>query len=1111
MHKSMARLFTGGQETDAEDPEDQRFATESLELKQAIAINGQLTPDQQRNAMAHKESVDLHGKVVVGIIPNANKAAEAAAAAAEPPKRLFENQIMHDEDIQDVLYRTDPLRRQRQFNKKREAEVLSAKQPGTQMYRDARRKFQQEAIPKAWALLRDPTLRASLPSPVVHGMKWFDSLDTHFVEVQSRWRNIDFFGSTMLHWALDVRALFAPGHQFKYMKLLDTAMSAVGEFNTGMAPWPLLAGEKSVGKSYMMQCVGKMLFPGVVHDFTHMTKMALTNAENDDYRAYLMEEVSGEMIGVQSSNSTSGDKTGNSILKNFFTKKEMAVATASVQDGLRTTIYQAASKISGGIFASNEPLPDYNSPLLARYIIIMPDLLPPRDELAIQNRMDKLNDAKFEVQMKRLLLRRRLVKWYIFVTEWMICMGVLRDVNMDAYGTFDTIVRKEMDRQGFPLTEIKRKDQLKKLIRSLVVEKAVCAALFSEATLPKRRDQRTSRPLRFDETPAHLVAHLRLIEKFLCCELPEYVFGVSMCPMVFGDPLKDKVIDAARAAVFGRNTDEEGRSRASVRCTYMQVTNPAAVSNSGGYPDGVNGVVEDTVPNYDYIELVPKDADTRGDIHVVNMLRSKMLNGKGSIENIGTTLRAMALENVRCKPYTKINGQLKEDPKASVARDISIIKIVRNNDVTDKANKFGRANRYYIASHVLITHQGESSAMRKALLSLQHRYMLPARLIVNWQHIDTRTQVTAGSSSSAKVRDHTFNGYFSYLDFEPTDNVHGYVNEFAMTKHDIAEIENGIDLDVPADCKMTHQSAQAAQSSGAFVNGSIDYMAYQAHQLAIGQDSDANSDDTVDDMAYWRVFKRVLQTAREQLSNFYEKSQRTYPDDDIREVQYMNSKRDIAQYSDDSRRQEALTPLSDLMMSSAKYRPVPSAEMIESMRQHNDGEMLEAYLSRKIGVHRHATRREVVERSFEGESSERIMALFGDGDEFASGRHVLHDDSSRGSTSSFSSNSAFGLSDIDAPPEFMAAPAPPSAASRESHRRNLKRTLQTMNTESRYESSAVSYEGLEVDDIDESVVDQAQKKRRKDVECEETPITEGVETLGIVLSKEVSGWWNKTL
>lgn len=948
----------------------------------------------------------------------AGKGGAGGKQGEEKPK--MPNQINKGESAKEVLERSCLIRETRARNEKSYREAMQGLDENTEQYRRTRREWQDAAIAEAWDVLMKGDIE-KLPTPAVQGGRWFANLPTQFVEVQSLAHNIDFFGNMILTYAVDTRVLFSPGHQFKYFKLLDTTMIGVAKFDTNMRPWILLAGETSVGKSYMIQCQDKACFPGVSHNWTHMTRMALTDGKSDDNRCYMIEEVNGTLTGRMPKGASGGEMSGNSIMKSIMTQKEVEIATATVQDGERITIKQVSSKMGGGIFATNEPLPESDNPLLARYIVIMCEALSSTDSKAIGNRMKRMTSCELAPQMERALLRRRLIKWYCFVVEWMIAMRVLLDVNMDAFIVFERVVREEMTRLGFPVENVKRNKQLAELVRTLVIEKAVCAALFSEPTLANRRDQYTKQPLKFD---VNLVKHMRLIEQFLVCEQPEFVFGVSMAPMLFGDPIKDKIINSARLSIFGHQLagDEQNEAAESVNCSFLKVANPR-------YDEKVGNTYGEAalVDNYNYIELVPNDTSTRGKANVIGMIRSYMTNGKDSFENIESVLATMVKNTVRCQNYVKNDqGMLVVDPDDPNFYAKKEVRIVANHDSIDPKKQFGQAKRYYIATHLVLTHEGESSAMRKSLKKLQHRYMGAATHVVNWQHCAPRLPP---KSKEKSVNDHIFNGYYDTFDLKPVDEVMTWKNEFCMTHYDIEQLDNCVQLDVDDSLVMSPEFARAMQHGSTWVNCEVDYTANQVHMARCGADPDKTQD-----MTFWRVFMKIVAQARIDNARCFSAKTRKYPDVEIAEVQRMHMESDIGQYLDPETREKLLTPYTDVAMSKQIKRACPSKDMLEMMAQNGCTDKFFRTKICRAGTEDHS---ETIKRKYGEalahmlEASNQPPARRNDAN-LAAGRDPLIDPGlSNSSTSSFGSgNEPMDVGQYDA--DLM--PPPPAPADQRVYR-----------------------------------------------------------------------------
>lgn len=684
---------------------------------------------------------------------------DGGGGAEEAPSNILDG----NKTVEDVLFATSKIWEERMNSAKLFEQQLGGLTCGDNSdYDDAQRNYRTSRVRTCYGAIAGKEFDVRLPNAVRASRDWFAKLPRQFVLVPTLYSNLTYFGNLMVQVANDMEAIANPGQSFETMLLTRVTCLAAPQFNTKQTLMLLMAGDASVGKSYLMHCNKDMLPPGRAVMMAHMSTLALSDDQNDDFVVLMVEETPQTM--TQETVERTGNDGGASFIKTLFTNKIVITRTVAYDKGKRTRQVHVTSKMMTGVFATNGSLVA-SSPLLKRYLVVKPSFDP---EIALK--INRVSATSLSEEQAGALLRQQIIAHLVMLAELMIGMGALRQVDMDVFAVVWNRVVKEMALAGHAMIDAKAVIMVQQVVRTLVVMRAVCEACLSEYNIELRVDTNTGEPKRFDD---HYQEHFANIESLLVAQEPEIYFGISLCASIFGDETEGKIIEAARR-LTGINIRDD--VAVLTRKPHLMPNNIATAS------DGRRSI------NYftHYVEMIPPEG--RGLDGLNSALISKCLE-RPSRNNVASAIERMMTKTIEqprvhlCPPsgdgdYGRIepkpgssNGSNGNDKPIKVAM-IRKVQLPDDHEARMMDECIGsvgskmapsRGNwRYYVAVQALIKYTSQAEAMRKALLRLQHVGTIRKRHIISMP-------LTADRSAFCKREQH-FYGILGYLDFERDPN-----------------------------------------------------------------------------------------------------------------------------------------------------------------------------------------------------------------------------------------------------------------------------------------------------------------------------------------------------
>lgn len=815
------------------------------------------------------------------------------------------NLLGPDETPEQVLARTSVYWQERINSIGLMEKALRGKLVGSDEYDEAYTKYRNARVRTCWHLMKTSPLR---PSAVKVSMDWFEKLDKQFPLFPTRYPDLPYFDNLMTHVADDLITVGNPGQSFETMLLVRITCLAAPQFNTKQSLFTLLAGDASTGKSYLQSKCASMLPPGWVIMLSHMSALALSDDVNGDFCVLMIEEA--PLTLTQETAEKTGQDGGASFIKCLFTNKICITRTMAYDKGKRTRQVHVTSKMMTGVFATNNKI-DATSPLCKRYMVLKPSFDPD-----IAEKINPVEVQSLSKEQKTAILRQQVLAHLVQVTEGMIGMGAIKPPNMDAFAVHWNTVVKEMAGRGHAMADAKAVIQVQQVVRTLVVMKAVAAAVMSEVNFDLRMDTSNGNAKRFGD---HIVEHMANIERLLVCEIPEIVFGISACASIFGDDTESKLLEAARrllgievkdGVVHVTRSVNPMPDRRVVLATLSSPADAAAIAATADAAALMSGAATQRefadlalTYHWQYLELLPQDG--RGLLNVARALLTRCTE-RPSEKNSMTAMLALCQRSEKHRAMIGVvegNERLiKPDPKRPGVFKGHIFakrewpadyeqRLLNPDGGGNKVTNRDTETRIYVLLDALVYHQTQAAAMKESLLALQNITTDTARLLIC-------APLEAPAHRFNPKQMHTFHGLFDYVDFKRNpDKVLYFHSHTALLPLQAADYNPGDIFDGGDETLVGLDGEEIERRQTAYSNrqhaitapilaitSAIDYDLYMSRQTECGHN------DRAADLMYWTSMPELCVNLRSQFPAIFSRNYegRRYPDDLLREAQERN-------------------------------------------------------------------------------------------------------------------------------------------------------------------------------------------------------------------------------
>lgn len=480
---------------------------------------------------------------------------KAEASAKDAPK--MKSHKMPEESVEEYFRRMSEIREMIHVCQTRKKAELHNLTPGSTEYHLAMNRFKAFAIPYTTTQFHNRTEYHRFPSAIKQGIPWFDNLKSQFIEVTQRHHNVDLFANQVILQHDILQALFNFRRYAHYAPLVDLVAKSGLKWDEGMRPAIVLAGEKSCAKSYMLQAVSKMFFPGVFDDVTHRTAMSEMTSGQNDLLIRAMDETPAWLLGGGTGASAKEfeGSAANSANKSLQTNKRGHTRTIDTSDGDRKSVDFYSSNIGTALYATNVRLPPASSPAIARLIVVTVDCVDPTNEDAIEKLLLKLQEPELDAVKQDALETRQLINFYVMLFELYIAMGIVTQIQMDAWVIYFQRYCEKMQSCGFVLADPKKVVQITELARTMTLVYAIQIGLFSEISYNERMIDPLNPSSGYVKFWDNAPYFIDLVDAHCVCTRSIMVYVVSLCRDMWANKLRLDILSAANAATVAQFPD----------------------------------------------------------------------------------------------------------------------------------------------------------------------------------------------------------------------------------------------------------------------------------------------------------------------------------------------------------------------------------------------------------------------------------------------------------------------------------------------------------------------------------------------------------------------------
>lgn len=836
----------------------------------------------------------------------------------EQQKEQISNILEPGKTIDDVLSSTSKFWEMRLQSSAMYETMMARQAVDNSLYPALYRAYRKERIEASYNARADSQYDDRLPDSIKLSRQWYDKQKNQFLLFPTVYQNLTYFGNIITHMANDFTVVANPGQNFETMFLIRITCLAAPQFNIAQSLYVLLAGDASTGKSHMMLKNRDMLPDGWTLHMSHMSTMALSSDENEDFIVLMIEETPVTM--TEETAARTGADNGASFLKTLLTNKIVTTRTVAYDKGQRPRVVHVTSKMMTAVFATNNPL-NASSPLLKRYLVVKPN----HDPLISQKRQ-KIDACDMSEEEKNAQNREKILAHLVQMAEWMIGTGAIRQPDMSILPICLNRVIEEMGRRGHVMVDAKSVNMVQQVVRTLVVMRAVCESCLSEM-YSELRVAPDGRHKKFEE---HYLEHFIHIDERLVAQEPECYFGISLCAGIFGDDTEGKLIEAARRMLGV--TVKKGE-------LHFANHNPPFLYNRAEQKPGTDARV--LVPETHHAELMPPEG--RGKEQLINALCSQFAE-RPSANNM-----RRALENLMKKGLEHDVMRIREEKgKCIVYADeaagkgcSSIIRpmLLKDNHEevlldASKATKSTKENtRYYFCLPTLFNYTSQSDAMTEAIEALQHRFTDEQTHIISIPLIANRLNLPFAKKKQP------FHGIFKTIDFKPNPkNLLSFMSHHTLYGAQVQTLSRASMLDggdntlrnIPKNELELRKQANSRrslviQTPGFVVNGRLDMASYMSRYQACA------STMKNPDLLHWLNFTRHCLQLRAAMPNrFGPIDLGIYPDKLLLQAQEKNKLDDLLrdEHTSVDKKLELLPSFGSHVSSTSTGLVPPSEEMI---------------------------------------------------------------------------------------------------------------------------------------------------------------------------------------
>lgn len=290
---------------------------------------------------------------------------------------------------------------------------------------------------------------------------------------------------------------------------------------------PLLAGQGSTSKSYILDCVDKLSIPGTVNVVTHETAKANAVDDNQNDLITFYHEVPLHMLGVDNGKTTQGDPTLKERLTSCTYKTKLYVVDEDTGKRYnRTAVSEMIGIIAG---ATNDPVAKIPEALRSRFLIIMcPNVYRENHNVIDYFASQKISKERVD----KVVFKHQCEQFLVCLAEKMIWTGVLEDVNMSVAKLTFSKVLSELALKGVTNASSPRPFEfLLNTARTLTIMFAIHMVFNTEMS---------------DVVQAGAIFNMDLmlkVQPYLFCTEEIAIFTLTLLGFQYVNPLEKEVVE----------------------------------------------------------------------------------------------------------------------------------------------------------------------------------------------------------------------------------------------------------------------------------------------------------------------------------------------------------------------------------------------------------------------------------------------------------------------------------------------------------------------------------------------------------------------------------------
>lgn len=439
--------------------------------------------------------------------------------------------LLGGESFMDIFKEKNQFLVLREINEKKVEDIKKKFEPNTKAYNEALESFRTIALDEFWNVFLNAP---NLTKPVLLARAWFSKLagDKKWFETNMVCDNLTAFGSYWAKIADELNNVSSVETNNKIVVLALIIMQCSLRYSFVLRPNLVLSGEGAAGKSYIMDILENVCFPGAIVCVTNITAQAYNTDTDASDGFVIMHEAAGYIFGINRDGKSGGNADPG--WKARLTKTFSTVLYFDNSTGVRTLRTCVSRNMNGFALLSNEKLPDDNEAIMTRFLNckMTKKTRPGNRGDNYINRLSEVDDIENNANIIHI---SRLIHFFILIIEKAIEAGALAaDVDLNTPKIFSQLVFQDLTNSGTPSPAIRHKQMFLDITRILCIHNAVVMEYGSELAINKRE-------IKEGEYSVFNIQSLKGIIKWLCASQEQSVFAMTLMEDVFAPSYKRDV------------------------------------------------------------------------------------------------------------------------------------------------------------------------------------------------------------------------------------------------------------------------------------------------------------------------------------------------------------------------------------------------------------------------------------------------------------------------------------------------------------------------------------------------------------------------------------------